>query len=179
LFGVGVDKDGLPASVGEKNIQAFKSARLVYNSVNKGKLKPTSPGRNAIRHAQIVWKHRDLQRKNPTLTAAQISDRIAGFFNHGSDANQGYLRKTFDSLDDPLARKGGALPTISEEEEEAGPSRRAPEPKKKPAARKKTARKPTAKKDPAPEAPPPKPAPPPSGLRRSSRGRIPSRTLVM
>jgi hypothetical protein len=174
LVGVGVNKDGLPASVGEKIIQAFRQAGLVYNSVNKGKLKPTSPGPNTIRHAQIVWKHRDLQRKNPSLTAAQVSDRISGFFNHGSDINQGYLRKTFDSLDDPLARKGGALPTISEDE--AGPSRRAPEPKEKPAAMKKA-----AKKAAAPEAPPPRPAPPPpaivTGTRRSARGRIPSRRL--
>ena len=35
LVGVGVNKDGLPASVGEKIIQAFKSAGLVYNSVKK------------------------------------------------------------------------------------------------------------------------------------------------
>jgi hypothetical protein len=127
-----------------------------------------------------VWKHRDLQRENPTLIASHISDRIAGFFNHGNDINQGYLRKTFDNLDDPLARKGGALPTISENDE-AGPSRRAPEPKKKPAARKKASPKPAAKKAPAPEAPPPKPAPPPpvivTGLRRSARGLIPSRCL--
>ena len=87
LVGVGVNMDGLPASAREKIIQAFKSAGLVYNSVNKGKLKPTSPGQNTIRYAQIVWKHRDLQRKNPSLTAAQISDRIAGFFNHGNDVN--------------------------------------------------------------------------------------------
>jgi hypothetical protein len=94
-----------------------------------------------------VWKHHDLERKNPTLTASQISDKIAGFFNHGSDINQGYLRNTFDRLDDPLARKGGALPTISEDDE-AGPSRLAPEPKKKPAARVKAAPKPPRRRSP-------------------------------
>jgi hypothetical protein len=182
LIDIGVNKDGLPSPAGPTIIKAFKSAGLVYNFVDKGKLKPSSPGPNTIRHAQIVWKHRDLQRKNPSLTAAQISDKIAGFFNHGSDINQGYLRKTFDSLDDPLARKGGALPSISEDDE-AGPSRRAPEPKEKPAARKKSAPKSAARKDPAPEALPPKPAPPPpavaTGLRRSARGLIPSRYLRM
>jgi Fe-S oxidoreductase len=34
LVGVGVYKDRLPASVGEKIIQAFKSAGLVYKYVN-------------------------------------------------------------------------------------------------------------------------------------------------
>ncbi len=98
--------------------------------------------------------------------------------------NQGYLRKTFDSLDDPLARKGGALSAISEDEDEAGPSRRAPEPAaRKQAAPKPAARNTAAPKPTAPEAPPPKPAPPPpaivTGLRHSARGRIPSRRLVM
>ncbi len=148
-------------------IQAFKSAGLVYNSGKQGKLKATSPGPNTICHARIVWKHRDLQHKNPTLTASQISDRITGFFNHGSDVNAGYLRKTFDSLDDPFARKGGALPTISEENE-AGPSRRTHEPPPKPASKIK----------PAPKSAPPPPAIV-TGLRRSARGRIPSRTLCM
>ena len=91
LVDVGIDKDGLPASVGEKIIQSFKSAGPVYNCLNKGKLKPTSPGLNNIRHAKIVRKHRDFQRKNPPLAATQMSDRIAGFFNHGNDINQGYL----------------------------------------------------------------------------------------
>jgi len=127
-----------------------------------------------------VWKHRDLSRKDPSLNAQQVSDRIAGFFNHRNDINQGHLRKTFDSLGDPLARKGGALPIISEDDE-AGPSRRSPEPKKNPAARKKAAPKPAAKKAPAPEAPLPKPAPPPPAivtwLRRIARGLITSRYI--
>ena len=81
----------------------------------------------------------------------------------------------FDSLDDPLARKGRALPTISEIE--AGPSRRAPEP-----AAKKVAAKKVAAPKPAPVAPPPKPAPQPlivTDTRHRSRGRVPSRKLVM
>ncbi len=113
LVGVGVKKDGLPGFVGEKINAAFQSAGLVCNQIHQCELKATSPGPNVIRHAQIVWKQRDLQRKNPSLTASQISDRIAGFFNHGNDINQGYIRKTFDSLDDLLAHKGYALPTIS------------------------------------------------------------------
>ena len=123
--------------------------------------------------------HRTASQTNPSLTPAQISEKIAGYFQHSNDINQGYLRRTFDSLDDPLARKGGALPTISENE--AGPSRREPEP----AAKKKAAPKPAAKKvatpRPVPVAPTPKPAPPPpvivTGTRRSARGRVPSRRL--
>ena len=84
----------------------------------------------------------------------------------------------FDSLDDPLARKGSALPTISEDEAPE-PIRSAPEPKKKPAAMTKAAPKPAALKPAASEAPPPKPAPPSpviaTGLRRSARGLIPKR----
>ena len=128
------------------------SAGLVFNAVNKGKLLLTSPGPNIIRHAQIVWKHEDLQRKSPSLTTAQVSDRIAGFFNHGADDNQGYLRRTFNNLDDPKARKGGAA-LLSISEDDAGPSIRAPEPRKKSAARKQPAPKP------APEQPAPKPTP--------------------
>ena len=137
-----------------------------------------------------MWKHEDLQRKNTSLTAAQVSDRIAGFFNHGADVNQGYLRRTFNNLDDPKARKGGAVhPSISEDD--AGPSIRAPEPKKQPAAPEQPAPKPTPHKKPAPKkkpAPLKKPAPKPApqatpvivaGLRRSARGLIPSRKLVM
>ncbi len=100
------------------------------------------------------------------MTPAQISEKIVGYFQHSNDINQGYLRQTFDSLDDPLARKcKAALPTISENE--AGPSRREPEPAvKKPAARKKDAL----------EAPPPVIV---AGTRRGSRGRVPSRRLLM
>jgi hypothetical protein len=45
-----------------------------------------------------VWKHRDLQRKNPTLIAAQISDHIAGFFSHCSDINQGIFARRLTAL---------------------------------------------------------------------------------
>jgi hypothetical protein len=136
-----------------------------------------------------MWKHEDSQRKNTSLTAAQVSDCIAGLFNHGADVNQGYLRRTFNNLDNPKALKGGAaLPSISEDD--VGPSIRAPDPKKKPAARKQpTARKkPAQKKKPAPkptpQAPqPPSPSPPVivAELRRSARGLIPvlTRKLVM
>jgi hypothetical protein len=158
-------------------MKAFMDAGLKYNMIYKGKLTETSAKPLDIRHAQIVMMHRAASAKNPSLTPAQISDKIAGFFQHSNDINQGYLRRTFGSMGDALARKGGALPTISENE--AGPSRSAPEPKKKPAARKKAAPKPAAPKPAAPEAPPPKPAPPPpaiaTGLRRSARGRIPKR----
>jgi hypothetical protein len=67
IIGIKVGKDGLPSHAGPNNVRAFKSAGLVCSYVNKGKFKPTSPGPNSIRHAQMVWKHRDLQRKNPSL----------------------------------------------------------------------------------------------------------------
>jgi hypothetical protein len=65
----------------------------------------------------------DVGRK-PSLTATQISEKIAGFFNHASDVNIGYLRKTFDSLESHLATKSktnvptGALPPVQEDETE-------------------------------------------------------------
>ena len=83
LVSVGVDKDGLPASVGDKISKAFKSTGQVFNAMNKGKLIPTSTGPNIIRHAQIMWKHEDLERKNPSLTAVHVSDIIAGFLRSG------------------------------------------------------------------------------------------------
>ena len=114
--------------------------------------------------------HRSASQTNPSLTQAQISDEIAGYFQQSNDINQGYLRRTFDCLDNALARKGkAALPTISENE--AGPSQRAPQP---------TTRK-TAAPRPGPEAPPPRPVPPPqnaTGTSRSSRGGVPSRKLA-
>ena len=197
LVGVGVDKKtGLPAKAGPKIMKAFMDAGLKYNMIYKGKLTETSAKPLDIRHAQIVMMHRAASAKNPSLTPAQISDKIAGFFQHSNDINQGYLRRTFGSMGDALAKKGVQLSAI--EEDEAGPSRRAPEPaaaRKQPAPQKKTA---------APEQPAPKPAPqkkkpaaarkqhapqkktapqtPPvivSGLRRSARGLIPSRRLVM
>ena len=79
LVGVGVDSDGLPSKVGNIISSAFAKAGLIYNHVEKGEIKPTSPGPNVIRHAMIVWKHRDSSRKNTSLTAQQVSNRIASF----------------------------------------------------------------------------------------------------
>ena len=90
LIDIGVDKDELPAQVGPAISQAFKFAGLVYDYVNKGKLTPTSPGPNTICHAQFIWKHRDFHRKNPSLTAAPVNDRITCLVNHGLEINQGY-----------------------------------------------------------------------------------------
>jgi hypothetical protein len=168
-------KTGLPAKAGPKIMKAFMDAGLKYNMIYKGKLTETSAKPLDIRHSQIVLMHRTASQKHPSLTPALISDKIASYFQHSNDINQGYLRRTFDSLNDPLARKGkAAMPTISENE--AGPSRREPEPAaRKPAAKKKAAPRP------APVAPPPKPAPPPhvvTGSRRSTRERLPSRRIV-
>jgi hypothetical protein len=71
-----------------------------------------------IRHSQITWKHREMTKKNPSLTATQISEKIAGFFNHSSDINIGYLRKTFDSIIDPLAKKSEKTKDLSRIQEE-------------------------------------------------------------
>jgi hypothetical protein len=170
-------QDWAAANVGPKIMKAFMDAGLKYKMICKGKLVETSTKPLDIRHSQIVMMHRSASHTNPSLTLSQISDKIAGYFKHSNDINQGYLHRTFDSLDDPLARKGkAALPTISDNE--ARTSRRVPNL----AAKKSATPKPAAKKAPAPEAPPPKPAPPPqivNGTRRSARGRILSRYLRM
>jgi hypothetical protein len=98
---------GLPLPAGPKIKAAFMAAGLVFKQLNRGKLIDTSPTPVDIRHAQVTWKHREMSRANPRLTATQISEKIAGFFNHASDVNIGYLRLTFDSVDDPLAKKQG------------------------------------------------------------------------
>ena len=105
LVGIGLKKDGLPAPAGAKVKKAFQSAGLVFTRMNKGKPIKTSPGPLDIRHAQVTDRHREMSRQNPRLTATQISERIAGEFNHASDVNIGYLRMTFDSVDSPLATK--------------------------------------------------------------------------
>jgi len=160
-------------------MKTFIDAGLKYHMLYKGKLTKTSAKPLDIRHSQIVMMHRAASVKNPSLTPAQISDQIAGFFSN--DINTGYLRCTFGSMDDALAKKGVQLSAIKEDEAE--PSRCAPDPKKKPVVNKKATPKPAAKKAPALEAPLPKPAPPPpaifTGLRRSARRRIPSRRIVM
>jgi hypothetical protein len=134
LVDVGVDeKTGLPAKAGPKITKGFMDAGLKYNMIYKGKLTETSTKPLDIRHSHIVMMHRTASAKNPSLTPAQISDKIAGCFQHSNDINQSYLRRTFDNMGDALAKKGVQLSPISEDE--AGPSRRAPEPAaKKPAA---------------------------------------------
>jgi hypothetical protein len=57
-----------------------------------------------------------MTKKNSSLTPTQISEKIGGFFNHSSDINIGYLRKTFDTILDPLAKKS-ELGLIQEEKE--------------------------------------------------------------
>ena len=39
------------------------------------------------------------------MTPAQTSDKIAGYFQHSNDINQGYLRRTFNSMGAALAKK--------------------------------------------------------------------------
>jgi DNA-binding XRE family transcriptional regulator len=59
-----------------------------------------------------------MTKTNPSLTATQISEKIGGFFNHASDINIGYLRNTFDMLQDPLAKKYGNSKELAPIEEE-------------------------------------------------------------
>jgi hypothetical protein len=126
LVGVGVagpkheTRANLPNPVGDVIGKAFAKAGLVFEQLNQGKYKVKGPTPVDIRHAQITWKHREMTKKNPSLTATQISEKIAGFFNHSSDINIGYLRKTFDSIIDPLAKKSEKskdLTPIQEEKE--------------------------------------------------------------
>jgi len=72
-----------------------------------GELKPTALGPNDIRHAQVIAKYEEFKGKDPNLTKDQISKKIAAFFNHIAEISKKYLRKTFNSLDDPLATKNG------------------------------------------------------------------------
>jgi hypothetical protein len=112
--------------------KAFTATGLIFKQLNNGRLIDTSVTPLDVRHAQMTWKHREMSRRKPSLTATQISEQIAGFFNHASDVNIGYLHKTFDSLDSYLATKSktnarlraaellptGALPPVQEDEVE-------------------------------------------------------------
>ncbi len=55
----------------------------------------------------MITKYEEFKGKDPNLTKDQISKKIAAFFNHIAEISKKYLRKTFDSLDDPLATKKG------------------------------------------------------------------------
>jgi hypothetical protein len=129
LVGVGVGgpkhkhKPGLPLPVGAKISGAFAAVGLTYMTGKSGELRKTAPGPNDIRHAQVIAKYEEIRSKNKTLTAEQISQQIAGFFNHSSSISKGYIRKTFDSLDDPLANKKGVRP-----DDVASPARAPPAP---------------------------------------------------
>jgi hypothetical protein len=124
LVGIGRKKDGLPLLAGPKVKKAFIAAGLTFKQLHNGRLIDTSVTPLDVRHAQVTWKHREMSRRKPSLTATQISKKIAGFFNHASDVNIGYLRKTFDSLESHLATKSktmlptGALPPVQEDEAE-------------------------------------------------------------
>jgi hypothetical protein len=116
LIGVGIDgpkhKDraGIPLPAGSKISAAFAKAGLIYMLRKSGQLKPTSPRPLEIMHPQVVAKYEEYKKKDPRLTKTQLSENIAIFFNNGSDVSRGYLRKAFDSLDDPLATKKGVFP---------------------------------------------------------------------
>jgi hypothetical protein len=124
LVGVGVGSSkndtraNLPLPVGSIIGEAFAKAGLVFEQLHQGKYKVKGPTPVDIRHSQITWKHREMTKKNPSLTATQISEKIAGFFNHSSDINIGYLRKTFDSIIDPLAKKSEKTKDLSRIQEE-------------------------------------------------------------
>jgi hypothetical protein len=188
LVGVGRKKDGqIPLPAGPKVKRGFTAAGLVFRQLNNGRLIDTSVTPLDVRHAQVTWKHREMSRRKPSLTATQISQQIAGFFNHASDVNISYVRKTFDSVDSSLATKSGtgvpvAAPAALQpiEEEAAGTSAAGAAVKKKapaPQTKKAPAVVP-APEQPAPEQPAaPPPTPPPSGG-RPARNRVPSQRAV-
>ena len=124
LVGVGVGSEknqtrsNLPKPVGSIIGKAFADAGLLFPQLHLGKYIFKGPTPVDVRHAQVTWKHREMTKKNPSLTSTQISEKIAGFFNHASDINIGYLRKTFDTLQDPLAKKSGNSKELTPIEEE-------------------------------------------------------------
>ena len=103
LVGVGRKPNGLPKPAGPAVQGAFKAVGFQYTIM---KSKPTlgSPGPLEIRHSQVTWKHEQLRGKGKTED--EIAKDIARIFNHSADVNRDYIRLTFRSLDDPLARKG-------------------------------------------------------------------------
>ena len=98
--------------------KAFTDAGLLFSQLHQGKYIFKGPTPVDIRHAQVTWKHREMTKNGPILTSTQISEKIAGFFNHSSDINIGYLRKTFDTLQDPFAKKSGNSKELAPIEEE-------------------------------------------------------------
>jgi hypothetical protein len=111
IVGVGVGgpkhktKAGLPFHVGSKISAAFANVGLMYTTGRSGELKPTAPGPNDIRHAQVIAKYEEFQRRDASFTEDDIWKKIAAFFNHNAEISKNYLRKTFDSLSSPLATK--------------------------------------------------------------------------
>ncbi len=45
-------------------------------------LKPTAPGPDDIRYAQVISKYEEFQRRDASLTVNHISKKIAAFFIH-------------------------------------------------------------------------------------------------
>jgi len=198
LVGIGRKKDGLPLPAGPKVKKAFIAAGLTFKQIHNGRLIDTSVTPLDVRHAQVTWKHREMSRRKPSLTATQISEKIAGFFNHASDVNIGYLRKTFDSLESHLATKSttnaptAALQPVQEAEEEEEEEERleerresnakattsAPTRAKKQPVNALRARAPPPRKLGRPVPPSPKSAPPPPNLGRPVRKRVPTQRAV-
>ena len=100
-------KAGLPLPVSDKIKRSFRAAGLIYKAPKQGRLVDYAPGILEIRHSQVMFKYREWRKKDRTLTEEQISQKIAGFFNHSYDISRGYKHLTFDSLTDPLAIKQG------------------------------------------------------------------------
>ncbi len=65
----------LPLPVGTIIGEAFAKAGLVFEQLNRGEYKLKGPTPVDIRHAQITWKHREMTKKNPSLTTTQIRKR--------------------------------------------------------------------------------------------------------
>jgi len=65
----------LPKPVGSIIGKAFADAGLVFPQLNKGKYIFKGPTPVDIRHAQVTWKHREMPKRNPSITATQISKK--------------------------------------------------------------------------------------------------------
>lgn len=100
LVGIGLSAAGKPNPVGPKIRDAFAKAGLQYRMMHNGKSVLTSAKPVDIRHAQVVYYHRRLIKKNPGISPAVVADEIAQFFRHSRGVNVNYLRRTFDGEGD-------------------------------------------------------------------------------
>ncbi len=68
-------------------MKVFMDVGLKENMIYKEKLVEKSAKSLDIWHSQIVLMQRTASHTNPSSTPAQISDKIAGYFQHSHDIN--------------------------------------------------------------------------------------------